>query len=483
MSNVNHKCAHARNHCLLKLQGEAAPLCPQTAMLTPRGRMLLPHRESPVNANDVNRQSPITINCNSVSPMPNYPLPDFPTTQPYQTQELGAHCKYPKVTNEFPSIRPHTSTNCPAKSGEMGVKNLMKFLEKHAPGAIKHTNVGNLLGRRIAIDASMQIYQFLVAVRHMTGQLVDREGNPTSHLQGLLTRTFRLLTNGVKPIYVFDGKPPEMKSGELQKRAERKAEAEKALAEAIEAGNEEDVDKFSRRAVAMKSTHIEDCKKLLELMGVPFVQAPCEAEAECAALCRAGIAYATATEDMDALAHEAPVLVRHLSSGQDDLVEIDYAKVLEELGLTKAQFVDFCILCGCDYCGTIKGIGPGKAYGLIKEHKTIERILEVIDTTKYPVSDDFNFEGARELFLHHEVTTEVDIKWGKPDLAGMKAFMCDEKGFSETRIENVCKNLEKLKAGGQQTRMDSFFASVAKPAAKGKEKAPAKKPPVKGKKK
>ena len=367
----------------------------------------------------------------------------------------------------------------------MGVHNLMKFLEKHAPGAIRRTNIGNLLGRQIAIDASMQIYQFLVAVRQMSQQLVDPEGNPTSHLQGVMTRTIRFLTNGIKPIYVFDGKPPEMKSSELQKRAERKAEAEKALAESIEAGNEEDADKFARRAVRMSHEHIEECKRLLDLMGVPYVQAPCEAEAECAALCRAGLAYATATEDMDALAHESPILIRHLSysqGNQDEVIEINQKLVLEELQLTQEQFIDFCILCGCDYCDRIKGIGPQKAYSLIREYGTIEKILENIDQKAHPLPEDFNYEGARELFRHHEVTTDVRLKWGKPDLAGMKAFMCEQKGFSEARIENICQKLEKLKTGGQQTRMDAFFAAAAPTKKAVKDKAPAKKPPAKKKK-
>jgi flap endonuclease-1 len=367
----------------------------------------------------------------------------------------------------------------------MGVKNLMKFLEKRAPGSLKKTTIDYIFGRIIAIDASMQIYQFLISVRHVGSQLADPEGNPTSHLQGLLSRSLHFIQSGIRPIYVFDGKPPEMKSGELAKRAVRREEAQHALEAALEAGNEEDIDRFSRRTVRLEQSQVDECKRLLDLMGIPYVQAPCEAEAECAALCRAGKADATATEDMDALAHATPVLLRHLSysaAGGRDVISIDFAKVLQETGLTREQFVDFCILCGCDYCETIHGIGPKKAYELIQQKGTIEEIIESLDTNKFQVPEDFDYMNARRLFFEHEVDTDMTIQWRKPDLDGMLEFMCDQKGFARQRIENAVKNLIKAKETKRQQRMDQFFSAV--PKVEKPVKAIEKKPPAKpGKKK
>jgi flap endonuclease-1 len=188
-----------------------------------------------------------------------------------------------------------------------------------------------------------------------------------------------MMTCGVKPVYVFDGKPPQMKGGELAKRMAKRAKAEEDLAVAKEAGNMEDVDKFSSRLVKVSRSHNEDCKKLLHLMGVPVVDAPCEAEAQCAELAKGGKVYATATEDMDALTFRTPKLLRKMTfaaSGKNQkhtVVEIDFAAMLAGMQLTYEEFVDLCILCGCDYCSTIKGIGPKTALRLIREHKTIEQ--------------------------------------------------------------------------------------------------------------
>lgn len=372
----------------------------------------------------------------------------------------------------------------------MGVKNLMKWIEERAPGAIKNIPITQLLGRTVAIDASLQIYQFLVAIRHMGSNLVDAEGNTTSHLSGLLSRTLYFIQNGIRPVYVFDGKPPQMKSGELQKRAEKREEAEKALKEAIEQGNEEDIDRFTRRTVHMDPQHIEDCKKLLTLMGVPFVQAPCEAEAECAALCRAGLVDATATEDMDALAHSTPILLRNLTrrnnQNSDSVIQIDFQEVLQESQLTREEFIDFCILCGCDYCDTIKHVGPKTAYEVIREHHSIEEVVKNLDHERHPIPDDFDYAAARQLFLNHEVDVNFPkFTFKKPDEEGLKEFMINEKGFSQSRIESAIKKLKDAKRGGQQTRMDSFFSTIPKPAKPqpAKTKKSEKKPPAKQKKK
>ncbi|XP_023245415.1 flap endonuclease 1 [Copidosoma floridanum] len=364
----------------------------------------------------------------------------------------------------------------------MGILGLSKLIADIAPGSIKECELKHLFGRKIAIDASMCLYQFLIAVRSEGAQLTSVDGETTSHLMGTFYRTIRLVENGIKPVYVFDGKPPTMKGGELAKRAERREEAQKQLQAAEEAGNLEDVDKFNRRLVKVTKHHAEEAKQLLTLMGIPYIDAPCEAEAQCAAMVKAGKVYATATEDMDALTFGCNVLLRRLTFSEArkmPIQEIQYDKVLNGLGLTKEEFIDLCIMLGCDYTQSIKGVGPKRAIEFIKNYKSLEKILENLDTKKFPVPEDWNYKEARQLFIEPEVKNpeEVDLKWNDPDEDGLVKFLCGDKQFNEDRVRNGAKKLLKAKHTGTQGRIDSFFKVMPSTNTTPKRKADEKKTP------
>ncbi|XP_076109646.1 flap endonuclease 1-like [Mytilus galloprovincialis] len=356
----------------------------------------------------------------------------------------------------------------------MGILGLTKLLGDHAPGCMKEQEIKNYFGRKVAIDASMCIYQFLIAVRQDGSQLMNEDGETTSHLMGMFYRSIRMLEHGIKPVYVFDGKPPDMKSGELEKRKERREEAQKALEKAEEAGDEENIEKFNRRLVKVSKQHNEECKELLKLMGVPFIEAPGEAEAQCAVLVKAGKVYATGTEDMDALTFGTSVQLRNLTVAEArklPIKEFHYQKVLEELGMNKDEFIDLCILLGCDYCESIRGIGPKRAYDLVKQHHCIEEILKHLDSKKYTVPEDWMFKEARRLFQEPEVTDPetLDLKWTDPDEEALVDYMVNKKNFSEDRIRNGIKKLQKAKQGSTQGRLDSFFSVVSTTSTKRKQ--------------
>lgn len=169
---------------------------------------------------------------------------------------------------------------------------------------------------------------------------MSESGETTSHLMGLFYRTLRMVDNGIKPLYVFDGAPPKLKSGELAKRFQRKTEALAAQEEARETGTAEEVEKFSRRTVKVTREHNLECQQLLKLMGIPYIVAPTEAEAQCAVLARAGKVYAAASEDMDTLTFNAPILLRHLTFSEqrkEPIQEIHLDKALDGLGMTHEQ--------------------------------------------------------------------------------------------------------------------------------------------------
>ncbi|KAJ3056801.1 Elongation of fatty acids protein 2 [Rhizophlyctis rosea] len=350
----------------------------------------------------------------------------------------------------------------------MGIKGLSKVVGDNAPAGSKENDIKNYFGRKVAIDASMSIYQFLIAVRQQDGmQLTNEAGETTSHLMGVFYRTIRMVENGIKPVYVFDGKPPTLKSDELKKRGERRAEAEVSAAAAQEEGDNENFDKFSRRTVKVTKEHNEECRRLLKLMGIPYVEAPSEAEAQCAALARAGKVYAAGSEDMDTLTFGAPVLLRHLTFSEArkmPIAEMNLEKTLEGLGMDMDQFIDMCILLGCDYCDSIKGIGPGRAVSLIKEHGSLEKVVASLDTKKYPIPENWPYKEARELFRNPDVLDPetVELKWDTPDEEGLVEFMVTEKNFNEDRVRKAVQKLAKHLTTATQGRLDSFFKVMPK---------------------
>ncbi|KAI0427587.1 DNA-repair protein rad2 [Xylaria sp. FL1042] len=319
---------------------------------------------------------------------------------------------------------------------------------------------------------SMSIYSFLIAVRSDGQQLMNESGDTTSHLMGMFYRTLRMVDNGIKPLYVFDGAPPKLKSGELAKRFQRKAEANEDLEEAKETGTAEDVEKFSRRTVRVTREHNAECQQLLKLMGIPYIIAPTEAEAQCAVLARAGKVYAAASEDMDTLCFDSPILLRHLTFSEqrkEPIQEISVDRALEGLRMDRKQFVDLCILLGCDYLDPIPKVGPSTALKLIREHGSLENIVEFMQNDpkhKYTVPDDWPFADARALFFEPDVRKAddplCDFKWEKPDTDGLVKFLCTDKGFNEDRVRAGAARLEKGSKSSQQARLEGFFKPVPK---------------------
>ncbi|KAF7316940.1 Flap endonuclease 1 [Mycena chlorophos] len=407
---------------------------------------------------------------------------------------------------------------------------LTGLLSEHAPDSIKEHDIKTLFGRKVAIDASMSIYQFLIAVRQKDGELLTNDaGETTSHLMGFFYRTIRIVENGIKPAYVFDGKPPELKKGVLSKRFEKREEAKEGGEEAKEVGTAEDVDKFSRRQVKVTREHNEECRRLLKLMGIPVIVAPSEAEAQCAELARGGKVYAAGSEDMDTLTFSAPILFRHLTFSEakkQPISEINLKAALEGLDMDMSQFIDLCILLGCDYLEPIKGVGPKSALKLIREHGGLKGVVKHLrgkaaekaaaepsedeeEEEPAPTSDlekpsddeddepkpkpkpkkkgkgkgkggmtipeEWPWEEAKKLFEKPDVTPadEVELEWNQPDLDGLLQFLVVEKGFNEDRVRKGVEKLTKFLNAKQQGRLDGFFTVKPKekkePAKKGKE--------------
>ena len=311
-----------------------------------------------------------------------------------------------------------------------------------------------LSGKSIAIDAYNALYQFLAIIRQPDGTpLKDNTGRVTSHLSGLLYRTSNLLELGIKPVYVFDGAPPALKAVEIKRRMKVKEEALVQYERALREGRTQEARVYAQATSHLKDYMTEDSKKLLDLMGVPWIQAPSEGEAQAAHLARRGHADYCASQDYDSLLFGAPKFVRNITiSGRrklpsknmyieviPEVVELD--EVLKECGITYEQLVDVGILIGTDFNPDgIRGLGPKTALKLVKEHGTLEQALPHVKNAEFPVE----LQRIREIFLHPKVTDNYRLEWQEPNVEGVVDFICRGRDFSEDRVR---KALEKIQSG------------------------------------
>ncbi len=329
-------------------------------------------------------------------------------------------------------------------------------------------NLQDLSGKSIAIDAFNAIYQFLSIIRQPDGTpLQDRSGKVTSHLSGLLYRTSNLVEMGIKPIYVFDGVPPVLKTAEIERRKQIKVEAAVQYQKAVAKGDTPKMRMFAQATTSLKDYMKSDAMKLLDLMGVPWIRAPSEGEAQAAHMTRRGDTDYCASQDYDSLLFGAPMLLRNVTiSGRRKLPSkniyvdivpevISLDATLKETGITYEQLVDVGILIGTDFNPNgIRGLGPKTALKLIKQHGTLENALPHIKNASFPHPP----ESIREVFLHPQVTDNYKCGWREPNLDGIVDFLVREKDFSEDRVR---KALEKMQAGATKekgkTTLEKWF--------------------------
>ena len=240
----------------------------------------------------------------------------------------------------------------------MGIKNMLKFLKTHYPNTIQFINDDNFNKKKIAIDISILLYQVIIAIRNSGADMINNQGDISSHILGLFNKTINLLKMNIIPVYVFDGKPPEFKIKTINSRREIKKRAQQKLGETL---NDEDKIKYFKKTVHISKKQIDECIELLDLMGIPYIIAPEEADSQCAELVKSGLVDGVLTEDMDIMAFGANKIYRNLTSYKKENMVITMDNVLSSLKLTYEQFVELCLLFGCDY---IEGINmdPEKIY-------------------------------------------------------------------------------------------------------------------------
>ena len=382
----------------------------------------------------------------------------------------------------------------------MGIKNLRNILVNKCSNAIVQRKLNSYNGLIIGIDLSIFLYKYLY--------------RNNDHIEGLTRLILRLLKNNIYPVFVFDGKPPKEKDETLQDRKQKreflfmkkeileliknnkdlsKKELNSKIDEYINDNNknfkmqddkldlylsedfnyDEEIDKISKKIIIVKNYHIESSKILFDAFGINYIHAPCEAESLLAVLCKKKIIDCCITEDMDILANGCHIFLKNFSADKNYVDEYCLEGILENLEISYNQFVDLCILCGCDYTSKIYGIGYVNAYKLIKKYNNIEGILDNIKTlTKFKVPDDFDYKTARQLFNnpfdYEEIKDHiVELQMKKPDkeklINILKETKLHKKYFNdiETNLINyylnitAARNFEKNEK--KQEKITSYF--------------------------
>jgi flap endonuclease-1 len=323
-----------------------------------------------------------------------------------------------------------------------------------------------LTGKKIGFDSYNIIYQFLSSIRSYDGTpLMDSNGRVTSHLTGLLYRTINLIEKGVKPVFVFDGKPHTLKAKTVEARHKIRTEAAEKHEAAIKKGELEEARKYGSRALKLTDGMVEDAKKLLTYMGLPVIVAPSDGEAQLSYMNAKNDIYGCASQDYDCLLFGAPLLLRNIAvtgrrkvPGRDYHIEVkperlELKKVLESLGINRKKLIWLGILIGTDFNEKFPRIGPKRAIALVKKHSSFE---DIIKETKH--EPDFDYREIEKIFLEPEKTDDYRVEFGKPDKEKITEFLCSRHDFSEERVRNAVEKLEQQHAEkGSQQELSKWF--------------------------
>lgn len=341
--------------------------------------------------------------------------------------------------------------------------------------------LSDLAGKRVALDASNTLYQFLTSIRGPDGTpLKDSAGRVTSHLSGVLYRTVNLLEAGMKPVYVFDGRPHELKWATLGERRSRKEEAQKQYEDAIAAGDLETARTKAAQTTRLTREGIEEAERLLLALGIPCVRAPMEGEAQASWMAAAGHVAGVASQDFDCLLFGTPLLWRNLTfSGRRKLPkrqvwvnvvpeEIRLDAVLAGAKITQDQLIDVALLVGTDFNEGVHGIGPKTALKLVQEHGSVEGVYEALEGKKIDPESGMGkrlAEGksglgelatVRKLFREHPHTEDFDLAPRRVDAEAVERILCEEHQFGRDRVKATLERYDALKSKGKQKGLGDF---------------------------
>lgn len=327
----------------------------------------------------------------------------------------------------------------------MGIRSLASLIKQKSPNSIQTTALYSLSGKKVAVDTSIFLYKSLSNYRHNGEYLRNKDGKIVSHIVGIFYKTIQYLSVGITPIYIFDGKPPIEKKEVLLERS-KKAEESKILSQTTQ--NPEEALKYEKSSIRVKKHHIDDIKELFDLMGISYLHPEGEAEAYASELCRIGFVDYVVTEDMDTLAHGCPRMIRNCmdkSIKRKDVVSvIDLEDILKNFNMNMKEFLDLCILCGCDYCPSIPKVGTVRSFNYIQNFRNIEALIESKKCNNIPEEFIQKYDSSRKLFEVFKDKIDLEdlpMHTSTCDYDKLNDYLINDCAISEKRVENALKKI------------------------------------------
>ncbi|HTZ41813.1 MAG TPA: flap endonuclease-1 [Candidatus Omnitrophota bacterium] len=331
--------------------------------------------------------------------------------------------------------------------------------------------ISDLKGKMLCVDAFNTLYQFLTTIRQPDGTpLMDNKGRVTSHLSGIFYRNIALLAEGIKLVYVFDGKPPDLKYKTFERREESRETSRERYEEARKEEDVSAMKRYGSQLVRLNSEMIEESKELLEAMGIGVVQAPGEGEAEAAYLARIkDRVYASVSQDYDSLLFGAPKLIRNLTLAKKKKTirgwievnpeMIDLEKVLNMLNINLDQLICLGILVGTDYNPKgIPGIGQKKALQIVQKFRQPVMIFKSVEEQMNNLDEENKFDWKEIFSLFHKPNvSNSEIKFSKMNPAKIRKILVDKHDFSEERIAKQLEKMEEFEENNKQKDLNKWF--------------------------
>jgi flap endonuclease-1 len=315
--------------------------------------------------------------------------------------------------------------------------------------AIHTVRFEDLQGSVVAVDAHNWLYRYLTTTVKFTNESVytTDDGREVANLIGIVQGLPKFFEHDLTPVFVFDGGVTELKEAEVQARREQREHAEQELKQAREAGERVEASRLEARTQRLTEVIHRTTRELLDLLDVPYVEAPAEGEAQAAHMAAIGDADYAGSEDYDTLLFGAPQTLRQLTSkGDPELMDLE--ETLTELSFTREQLVDAAMLCGTDFNDGVSGIGPKTAVAEIREHGDLFAVLDARDQT-IP-----NAEQVRQFFLDPPVVEEYAIDLDiDPDVAAARRYVTEEWEIPSGELE---RGFERIEESLVQTGLDEW---------------------------